>query len=206
VTPFPPLPEAAAGARCIGVVADTHIPDRVRRLHPELLPGLRAAGVDLILHAGDICAPSVITELSQQAPVIAVRGNRDWAFVNTLPWTQTFVAGGVRIAMQHGMGTFWHYWWDKMKYATIGYRFERYRRLLLRTQPGYDAYVFGHTHVPVNRVERGALFFNPGPAAIAPPEVPSPSFGILHLDGEGGIQGEIIPMRRLEVMAGEWVL
>lgn len=197
------LPQIASTARCIGVVADTHIPDRVRSLHPDLLPGLQAAGVDLILHAGDICAPSVISELSQLAPVIGVRGNRDWAFVGVLPWVRSFTTQGVRIAMQHGMGSFWHYWWDKMKYATIGYHFARYKRLLLRTQPGHQVYIFGHTHAAENRVEEGVLFFNPGTAAIAQPDFPPPSFGILRLDGST-VRGEIVPMRRLTATNGIW--
>ena len=73
------LPEGLSAVRRLGVVADTHIPDRVRSLHPDLLPGLKAANAEVILHAGDICSPVVLAELSQVAPVVAVRGNRDWA-------------------------------------------------------------------------------------------------------------------------------
>ncbi|MFZ3078594.1 MAG: metallophosphoesterase family protein, partial [Bellilinea sp.] len=85
---FVPLPEGLSTVRRLGVVADTHIPDRVRSLHPDLLPGLSAAKVEAILHAGDICSPAVLAVLSQVAPVVAVRGNRDWAFAGTLPWAR----------------------------------------------------------------------------------------------------------------------
>ncbi len=199
-----PLPGGLDTVQRIGVVADTHIPDRVRTLHPDLLPGLRAAQVEVLLHLGDICAPAVLTELAQIAPVIAVRGNRDWAFTGILPWVRTFTASGVRIAMQHGMGSFWHYWWDKLKYMTIGYRFPRYKRLLLRTTPGNDVMMFGHTHHAVNLVENGVLFFNPGSVVMTPPSFPPPSFGVLHLDGQGGVRGEIIEMRRIPIVAGNW--
>lgn len=202
---YAPLPQGLETVHHIGVIADTHIPDRVRNLHPDLLPGLRAAQVDIVLHLGDICAPVVLTELAQLAPVIAVRGNRDWAFAGILPWVRTFTANGMRIAMQHGMGNFWHYWWDKLKFQTVGYRFPRYKRLLLRTTPGNDILIFGHTHHPVNLTEEGVLFFNPGSASRTPSTFPPPSFGVLHLDGQGGVRGEIIELRRLSVDAGNWV-
>lgn len=202
---FAPLPAGLETVRRIGVIADTHIPDRVRSLHPDLLPGLRAAQVDLLLHLGDICVPSVLTELEQLAPVIAVRGNRDWAFAGILPWVRTFSVNGMRIAMQHGMGSFWHYWWDKLKFETVGYRFPRYKRLLLRTTPGNDIMIFGHTHHPVSLRENGVLFFNPGSACRTPSTFPPPSFGLLHLDGQGGVEGQIIELGRLTVAAGNWV-
>lgn len=198
------LPEGLSTVRRLGVVADTHIPDRVRSLHPDLLLGLRAANVEAILHAGDICSPAVLAELSQVAPVVAVRGNRDWAFAGTLPWARSFTACGIRIAMQHGMGNFWHYWLDKLKYATVGYHFARYKRLLLHSMPGHDVMVFGHTHHAVNLAEDGILFFNPGSAAVTPATWPAPSFGILTLAGH--VTGEIIFMRRIPVQAGNWVI
>lgn len=201
-----PLPENLNQVRCIGVVADTHIPDRVRSLHPDLLPGLRAAKVDLVIHAGDICAPSVLTELSKVAPVVAVRGNRDWAFAGSLPWVRTLDAGAVRIAVHHGMGSFWHYWIDKMLYAVVGYRFDRYKRLLQKMAPDVDVYIFGHTHYSENIMDGGVLYFNPGSASLTPPTWPDPSYGILRLDGSGGVSAEIVKMRRLPVTGGKWVV
>ncbi len=60
-----------------GIVADTHVPDRVYEIHPGILPFFQSQGVTQILHCGDICSASVLEELSQYAPVTAVRGNRD---------------------------------------------------------------------------------------------------------------------------------
>lgn len=203
---FTPLPEGLSAVCRIGVVADTHIPDRVRSLHPDLLPRLMEAQVELILHAGDICSPAVLNDLSQVAPVVAVRGNRDWAFAGVLPWVRSFTINGIRIAMQHGMGGFWHYWWDKFKFTLVGYNFARYQRLLLHTTPGHDVMIFGHTHHVVNLTEGGVLFFNPGSAAVTPPDWPAPSFGVLTLDGRGGVSGEINHMRRIPVRAGNWIV
>ena len=53
----------------IGVVSDTHVPDRAVALHPALLSELRRNKVDLILHAGDISTAGVLQELETIAPV-----------------------------------------------------------------------------------------------------------------------------------------
>jgi len=39
-------------AACLGLLADTHMPDRLAALPPSLAEALR--GVDLILHTGDL--------------------------------------------------------------------------------------------------------------------------------------------------------
>src|SRR5258706_14115493 len=59
----------------IGLISDTH-----GLLRPEAKAFLR--GSDFIIHAGDICDPRILEELSAIAPVTAVRGNNDkgvWA-------------------------------------------------------------------------------------------------------------------------------
>jgi putative phosphoesterase len=60
----------------IGVVADTHdaiVPwDPVGRKVADLF-----AGVDLIVHCGDITTPAVLDQLATVAPVVAVRGADD---------------------------------------------------------------------------------------------------------------------------------
>jgi hypothetical protein len=57
----------------VGVLADTHIPHRLDRL-PGAVSSI-FAGVDLILHAGDLDEADVVAELSRIAPTVAVRGN-----------------------------------------------------------------------------------------------------------------------------------
>ncbi|MBE3577897.1 MAG: metallophosphoesterase family protein [Limnochordales bacterium] len=59
----------------IGVISDTHVPVRARALPGEVFRIF--AGVDLILHAGDLVALDVLEELQATAPVLAVRGNVD---------------------------------------------------------------------------------------------------------------------------------
>ena len=58
------------------MVADTHVPDRLARLPSGLAAAL--AGVDAILHAGDVTTGPVLDQLNTIAPVHAVRGNRDF--------------------------------------------------------------------------------------------------------------------------------
>jgi Predicted phosphoesterase len=97
----------------VGVIADTHIPDRARELHPLIIPALLEAKVDLILHAGDISGRGVLEELGKVAPVIAVRGNRDWQFMNTLPLLQKVELANVPVVLMHGHGGYVNYLKDK---------------------------------------------------------------------------------------------
>jgi predicted phosphodiesterase len=67
--------DAAGGAErthVVGLISDTH-----GLLRPEVFPAL--AGVELILHAGDVGGEDVLAELAAIAPVRAVYGNTDWA-------------------------------------------------------------------------------------------------------------------------------
>ena len=59
----------------VGLISDTH-----GLLRPQAVEALR--GVDRIVHAGDVGRLEVLDELTQLAPVTAVRGNVDhggWA-------------------------------------------------------------------------------------------------------------------------------
>ena len=84
----------------IGVIADSHVGEFL----PALPDGVQSAfeGCDLILHAGDICAPGVLDELGRIAPVVAVRGDHDRLGATRLPRTQTLTVDGVRIGLIHG--------------------------------------------------------------------------------------------------------
>ena len=59
----------------IGVISDTHVPVRARALPGQVFRIF--AGVDLILHAGDLVTLDVLDELQAIAPVLAVHGNVD---------------------------------------------------------------------------------------------------------------------------------
>lgn len=178
-------------ALIIGVVSDTHAPDRVAALHPDLLPSLKAAGVKTILHAGDICSPAVLESLNEVAPVIAVRGNRDWLFINKLPWRRDFTLGGVNFAMMHGIGNWGKYLEYKLKYANNGYRLENYLPMMLKAAPEAGVIVFGHTHFPEIIPVENQLVFNPGSASLGRRRGWKPTYGILRIQPEGKMEAEI---------------
>jgi putative phosphoesterase len=81
----------------LGVISDTH-----RLLRPEALRAL--AGSDLIVHAGDVGAPEILSALEQIAPVLAIRGNIDTAaWAQVLPEQREVQAEKVRIWMLHDL-------------------------------------------------------------------------------------------------------
>ena len=102
----------ASGALChyagmpsatrIGILSDTHMPGSLREMWPEV--GKVFAGVDLILHSGDICHPMVLDQLERWAPVLAARGNNDlFGPDHRVADIQRLDIEGFRIAMVHDM-------------------------------------------------------------------------------------------------------
>ncbi len=176
----------------LGVIADTHIPDRARRLNPQVLDIFHQAGVQAILHAGDVSSPSVLVELAQVAPIHAVRGNRDWVALGKLPLTQTLTFGEVTIGLVHGHGRLRNYLVDKVYHWMQGYHLERYQPRLEAAFPQAQVIVFGHTHIPLSRWCNGRLLFNPGSPHFPGRKGLCPSLGLLHLYDEGKVEGKII--------------
>jgi len=176
----------------LGVIADTHIPDRIRKLPSRVLEIFQTAGVTGILHAGDICIPTVLEDLSQVAPVTAVRGNRDWLFRTVLPPKTTLVLFGVTLGLTHGHGGWANYFRDKMRYVALGYRFDHYYQILRRDFPDSQVIVYGHTHRAENRRINGQLIFNPGSACCPIGIRHPPSIGLLHFYPGQQVIGQII--------------
>lgn len=176
------------------VLADTHIPDRVKLLHPGLLPALQSLHPDYIFHAGDISRQRVLDELRELAPVFAVRGNRDFLVSRSLPVSQELGFNGIKVYLTHGHLNPYHYWRDKLENLLYGYRFDRYYRRLLSAAPGADVFLFGHSHHAENRVQDARLFFNPGSCSVAEKPDYLLSFGIIHFHPDGEVKGEIIAL------------
>jgi putative phosphoesterase len=127
------------------VVADTHAPRRWKRCPDAVAAHLR--GTDLILHAGDVCVPSVLDELAAYAPVKVVLGNNDGPDVAAwgAPETLEFELDGLPVAMIHDSGQ------AKGRTARMRRRF-----------PGAELVVFGHSHIPMDETGDGIRIFNPG--------------------------------------------
>jgi putative phosphoesterase len=154
-----------AGMMKIGVVSDTH-----GLLRPEVAPAL--AGVERILHLGDVGKASVLKALEEIAPVTAVRGNvdRDGAY-GKLPETEVLLLEGRYIYMLHDLKT-----------------------LHLDPAAGkFAAVLSGHTHVPNFYKKKGVLYLNPGSCGPQRFELPV-TIGLLNIDDEGELEAEIIPL------------
>lgn len=188
----------------VGVVSDTHVPDRVRTVHPNLLECLHQAQVELILHAGDVSGQAVIKQLMQIAPVQAARGNRDFFFWPPLPLVTRLKVGGQELALMHGHGGCLNYLLDKFRYLLHGYSFERYASTASRAAPRARVIVFGHTHAPIARWVNGQLFFNPGSASFGKRLGQNPSYGLLRFLPDGEVIGDIFELHGYQVVDGIW--
>ena len=121
----------------IGLISDTH-----GLLREEALTALR--GSELIVHAGDVGGPEILTRLRKLAPVIAVRGNvdtEDWAR-RELPETAVAQAGDVSIYVLHDVHSL-----DLDPVAA-----------------GFQIVVSGHSHKFLRSEKNGVLYINPGSA------------------------------------------
>jgi len=130
----------------IGVLSDTHIPNRAKSIPKEIFHGF--ANVDMIIHAGDICEEYVLDELELIAPVKAVLGNTDgWDLHKKIPRKQILDVKGYKIGIIHGDG-------DEGS-------------ILQRVLDAFkgdkvDCIVFGHSHRAFNSLSGDILLFNPG--------------------------------------------
>lgn len=126
----------ASSAVRIGLISDTH-----DLLRPQALAWL--AGVDAIVHAGDVCHPDVLDALAKIAPLTAVRGNNDrGAWADALPLAATLTIAGVAIHVVHDIADC--------------------RIDSLHTR--IDVVVTGHSHKPSITTRDGVLYVNPGSA------------------------------------------
>lgn len=146
----------------VGVVADTHCPEFLPRL-PENLP-TALAGVQLILHAGDINGAATLSELGLIAPVQAVRGDHDRTLAD-LPASRELELEGMRVVLVHGQRGRWIEEPQTLLWTLSLGHFSPHpglARALRRRFPKADVIVYGHTHLArVDRID-GALVFNPG--------------------------------------------
>jgi uncharacterized protein len=180
----------------LGVLSDTHIPDRARELPPRLLEIFRSEEVDAILHAGDICTASVLQELEQIAPVHAVCGNRDIYTLRHLPAQVNLTFAGFKVGMVHGHGRLHNYLADKAHFLVFGLQEDRYKKRVIEALPGVDVMVFGHLHHRIYEWVEGVLLLNPGSACC--PDGYSgnpPSVVVLRLQPESQAVVEFFDLR-----------
>ncbi|MBQ2831712.1 metallophosphoesterase [Methanobrevibacter sp.] len=129
----------------IGLISDTHIPDRAKQLPLNVLDAFK--DVDLILHAGDLTSTDVIDQLEQIAPVMAVQGNMDRVNGIDLPKAKVLEAEGLKIGLVHG---------------EVYPRADTQQLVYLAKQLDADILVSGHSHQPKIEKIDGVLLINPG--------------------------------------------
>ena len=149
----------------IGVISDTH-----GLLRPEVAPAL--AGVDHILHLGDVGNIAILRELGSIAPVTAIRGNIDREGpCSELPETEVVRLGGQYLYLLHDLNTL-HLDPAAAKFAAV---------------------LFGHTHAPTLYKKKGVLYFNPGSCGPRRFNLPI-SLGRLTIEADGDVQAELISL------------
>ncbi len=173
----------------LGLIADTHIPQRLKLLPPSVFDVFR--GVDRILHAGDINSQGVLDKLANIAPVEAVAGNAD-LFKHDLPLTRVVEVEGRRIGLTHGHGGWSRYLRSKVR-DRLGYDEEHYLRIVQQSFGPVDVIVFGHTHRWYQSNRSGILLINPGPIAPDYYNTPGPQVGLLHVTS-ASLEATFVPL------------
>ena len=151
----------------LGIISDTHgfLDPRVKKIF---------AGVDHILHAGDIGDPMIELDLKFIAPVTLVLGNTDLGLV--YKHTEVVTLADRKFLVHHIVN-------PRALSETV-------TALVRREKP--QAVVFGHTHKKFAETVDGVFYFNPGYAG-------KPKFGAersvarLCVDG-AHIRHEFIPL------------
>lgn len=125
-----------AGSLQVGIISDTH-----GLLRSETLREL--AGMDHILHAGDIGDANILETLRKIAPVTAIRGNVDTSGdCAELPPVEVVELGGSLFYLVHAISDL------DIAPAAAGIR----------------VVVYGHSHSPEMKEQDGVIYVNPGSA------------------------------------------
>lgn len=151
----------------IGVISDTHgeLPAAVERLF---------AGVDAIVHAGDVGGGLVLDLLEAIAPVTVVRGNCDGG-LSALAWPEVanVAVGGVRILVAHRGGDLV----EELSPERVG------ARIVIR----------GHTHAGSAQERNGVLWVNPGSASLPRGGAPA-SVALISIGPDCAVDARIVPL------------
>ena len=149
----------------IGVISDTH---------GYLAPAVQKsfAGVNLIIHAGDVGEPDIIESLEKIAPTIAVRGNMDmgqWA--RQLSEDKTIKVNQTLLVVVHDF----------------------YRLKLKPNNAEPNVVISGHTHRPLLEERQGVLYLNPGSAGY--PKFGQPAtVAVLQINNDS-VSGRLVSLK-----------
>ena len=148
----------------IGVISDTH-----GLLRSEAIEFLK--NCNLIVHAGDFGHPDILKALKDIAPTCAIRGNIDrGSWSQKMPEKDVVEVEGKFLFVIHNL--------DDLDLDPVA--------------AGFDAVIFGHSHMPISYEKDGVLYFNPGSAGPRRFKLPVTIGRITIVDS--GLKSEIIDL------------
>ena len=157
-------------AKVVGLISDTHVPTRARRIPEKVFRIFE--NVDFIIHAGDLVELAVVDELEQLAPALAVHGNMDGPEVSgALPKLNSLKVSDWKIGVMHDPHTI--FGMGKMRE--------------IAKKNGFDVFVYGHTHNSNIKWEGKMLYINPGSPTNPSSFMSKPSLALLKITREAVI-------------------
>lgn len=147
----------------LGVLSDTHRYSRAAAVPAAALE--RLGDCDAYVHCGDFLDPALLAPLAGRAPVYAVLGNVDPAYLAPeFPAAMLLRIGAWRVGAIHEAGRSRAAW----------------RRTAAAFPERPDLLLFGHSHRPVAEQEGALVFLNPG-SAVDPRGLPAASVAVVEL-------------------------
>jgi putative phosphoesterase len=156
----------------IGVISDTHIPERAEKIPKLVFEAFK--DVELILHAGDIVSMDVIKDLENLAPTQCVQGNMDRMYGLKIPKREILKINDIKIGLDHG---------------EVYPRGDTQQLKYIGMEMGVDVLITGHTHTSFIKELDEMLLLNPGSPTV--PRMSDPSVMVIKVD-ERGLDARII--------------
>jgi len=156
----------------IGVIGDTH-----GFFHPGIPEAF--AGVEKIIHTGDLGSRGVYEQLKKIAPVLWVKGNHEPEEIpDALPDFSVLDLAGKKIMLTHTLTTMsWEYFKDALlrsdSFNLPPFSLFQPGRIIAADSSALNVrapsgaiplklVIFGHTHYPIQDRVQGVYFLNPG--------------------------------------------
>lgn len=155
----------------IGLISDTHIPDRAEKVPVTVLETFK--NVELIIHAGDLTSIEVKEELEKIAPVLAVKGNMDRKHGLDLPESIVKTIDGIKIGVKHG---------------EIYPKGDTQQLYYIAKELDAEVLISGHTHQAFIEQLDDVLLLNPGSPTA--PRLTDPTVMLMTIE-EGEVDVEI---------------
>jgi putative phosphoesterase len=156
----------------IGVLSDTHIPERASKIPEEVFKTFE--NVELILHAGDLVNKIVLDQLNDLAPTKCVQGNMDRYYGLKLPEREIIEVEGIKIGLNHG---------------EVYPRGDSQQIYYIGREMGVEVLITGHTHWSFIHQLGDMILLNPGSPTV--PRLSDPSVMLIEVK-KGKIDANIV--------------